>query len=296
MFPRQGIRLRILSLFNRSSLKVSWTFTPEGAIWRLYPAKSGEIVGEARDPDSKRVSFFAIDGDTGLVIWKNLQFDEPWWIGIEDVSAGVLLVHKFASPDMPPHQGIVAIDLKTGEELWSNAELTYWFAFDNSIIAHKTMFEKRIAFELDIRTGHIVKEIGENDEPLLFQQRSDAVRANQNGLEFPEVGELDRLDPSVSDVMKKELAAGSLHGSIEYVVTDNFLVMNYHVPSRDAEDEMPSLDNQLKIIDATNGRVLYTDTIAHRSPVTAPDSFFIRNRYVYYIRDQKTLVAVRLPH
>jgi hypothetical protein len=286
--------LKILSLFSGPSLKPSWTFTPTDAIWRLVPARSGELVGEARNQETKRVSFFAIDGNTGVPLWQNLVLDEQWWIGIEDISDGVLLLHKFASPDMPQHRGIIAIDLRTGNQLWLNGELTFWFAYNNSVYAHKMLFEKRVASELDVHTGQTVREFGENLVPLLFEKREEAIRENQDGLQFPEIGEFDRIDPRIAGMMRKELPATEVRGPVEYAHMDKFLLMNYHILARGANEKRPLLDNQLKIIDAASGKVIYYDTIVHNSPAPVPDSFFVRNGTVHYIKDQKTLTAIHL--
>jgi hypothetical protein len=283
-----------LSLFSRPSLKPSWTFTPTDAIWRLVPARSGELVGEARNQETKRTSFFALDGNTGVPLWQNLVLNEQWWIGIEDISDGVLLLHEFASPDMPQHRGIIAIDLRTGNQLWSNGELTFWFAHNRSVYAHKMLFEKRVASELDVHTGQTVREFGEDLEPSLFEKREEAIRENQDGLQFPEIGEFDRIDPRIAGMMRKELPATEVRGSVEYAHMDKFLLMNYHILVREGNEERPLLDNQLKIIDAANGKVIYYDTIVHNSRAPVPDSFFVRNGTVHYIKDQKTLTAIHL--
>ena len=286
--------MKILSLLRTRSLKPSWTFTPADAIWRLVPARSGELVGEARNQETKRVSFFALDGNTGVPLWQNLTLDEQWWIGIEDIAAGVVLLHKFASPDMPQHRGIIAIDLRTGSPLWSNEELTFWFANDASVYAHKMLFEKRIASELDVHTGQTVREFGEDLEPTLFVKREEAIRSNQDGLQFPEIGEFDRIDPSIAGMMKKELSAADVRGPVEYARMDKFLLMNYHIPAQESSEERPLLDNQLKIFNAVSGTVLYCDTIVHNSPAPVPDSFFVRKGTVHFIKDQKTLTAIHL--
>ena len=286
--------MKIFSLFSRPSLKPSWAFTPRGTIWRLFAATSGELIIEARDQDAKRTAFLALDGDTGIPCWQDLVLDEPWWIGIEDVSGGVLLLHKFASPDMPQHQGIIAIELRTGKVLWSNNELIYWFAHENSVFAHRMMFDKRIVSELDLQTGQSIREFGEDFESSLFQRREEAAQANQNRLQFPEMAEFEDVDPRISGIMKREIPTAEIQGNIEYAVINNVVLVNYYVPSRESGDEGPSLDNHFKILDIDNKRVLFSDTIFHNARAAVPDSFFVRNGMVYYIKDQKTLTAIRL--
>lgn len=286
--------MKILSLFARPSLKSSWTFTPGDAIWRLYPVRSGELVGESRNQDSKRVSFFALNAATGVPLWQNLTFDEPWWIGIEDVTEGVLLLHKFASPDMPQHKGIIAVDLRTGQKLWSNDEPTYWFAHKSSVYVHKMTFEKLLASELDAKSGRTIKDFDQDLEPSLFRIREEALEANQDGLQFPEIAELDRVDPRIAGIVKQVLPSVGAHGPIEFAQREAYLLMNFHVPSKEATGEKTLLDNHLTIVDTATGRTMYRDIVVRNSPAVVPDSFFIRNGTVYYIKDHITLTAIRL--
>lgn len=289
-----GIELKILSFFHRPSLKPAWTFTVPGVLWRLFPAKSGEIVGESRDQGKKQASFFALDSRTGKPLWENLVLDEPWWIGIEDVAEGVLLLHKFSSPDMPGHRGMIGVDLQKGVRLWSNDELTFWFVHQQSIFAHRMMFEKRVVCELDIRSGQILREIGEDSETEVMKKREATLGLLQEEIHFPEKGEMELLDPAISKKISRELSGwGGIFG-FEYVMSNGFLAMNFHVPSTASSVEKPLLDNHFSIFDLNRGKVLFTDCINHNSPALVPDSFFVRKGVAYYVKDQRTLTAINL--
>ena len=287
--------MKILSLFSRSFLTPAWTFTPEGTIWRLFPAESGELIGEARNQDSKKVTFFALDSETGTPLWQNLSFDEPWWIGIEDVTQNVLLLHKFGSPDMPQHRSIIAVDLRSGEYLWSNEELTFWFAWNGSVYAHKMMYEARVASELDARTGRILREISGASEASLVQIREQAVNSKRKDLQFPETIVTDDVALTLGAVIGKNVPAKETEGPLEFIHVDGFTVMSFHVRATASDESAHLLDNHLKIVDGESGRVVYSEIIVRGSPATAPDSFFVRNQTVYYIKEQKTLTAVSLP-
>jgi len=287
--------LKVFSLFARSLLKPSWTFTPTGVIWRLLPASSGELIIESRDQTEKRTMFCALDGTTGLPLWRDLVMDEPWWIGIEDVAQGILLLHKFASPDMPQHQGIVALELQTGKLLWSNNDLTYWFTYGSSIFVHRMMFDKRVASELNLKTGELMREFGEEFESDLFAKREAGLHENQKGLQFPEMVDFDRIDPRIAGIMKKALPLDKIKGPIEYVSRGDLVLMNYHIPVRTAHEDGIMLNNHFNIIDSRINKLQYGEIITHNSRTAVPDSFFVRNGMVYFIQEQKTLTAITLP-
>lgn len=281
-------------MVSRNSLKTIWTFTTSGRIWRLLPAESGEFVGEARDEDKKQVSFFALHGDSGTPLWQNLVLNEQWWIGIEDVSNGVLLLHGFATPDLPGHLGIIAIDLSTGKELWTNRDLTFWFVYSNSILTHKSLFEKRLFFELDLRSGDTIREYDQDSETVLLQMRSEAIHRNRSALEFPESVDLGGIELHLARVMRRKVPADILNGRVELLQFGNYLMLNYHILSRESSKDASLLDNHFKIIDLKKESVVFSDILSRHSKAAVPDSFFLKGNVVYFIKDQKTLTAVRL--
>src|SRR5258707_14789953 len=109
--------------FSRRKSKevtVAWQYTTKGNLWRLFPSASGHIVLEDRNVERKEVSFACLDHQTGKVFWADVQFQERWWISIDSICSGVLFLHEYASPDMPDHKKIYAVDLSSGVLIWSN--------------------------------------------------------------------------------------------------------------------------------------------------------------------------------
>jgi len=133
--------LNSFSFFSKKSLKPSWSYSPQGIIWRILVGKRDHIVGECRDNEQKKATFFCLNGISGQPLWENKGMNEPWWVGIEAVHQDVVLVHGFEQPDMPGHRGIEAWKLETGEELWRNEETTYGklLAFNDSVQLERGM-------------------------------------------------------------------------------------------------------------------------------------------------------------
>jgi hypothetical protein len=94
-------------------------YSPGGTVWRVHPAVNGRLVGELRDTENRRVSFFAIAFPEGKPLWEGFTVDEQWWNGIDRVEGDLLFIHGFVSPDMPMHRGITVVDIPTGKQLWS---------------------------------------------------------------------------------------------------------------------------------------------------------------------------------
>ncbi len=286
--------MRIFPLFNRRVLRPSWSFTPGGNIWRLLPSQTGEFVGEARDQDKKRVTFFAVNADSGTPLWSDRSFDEAWWMGIEEVGGEIVLVHGFASPDMPQHKGIVALGLRNGAQLWENKDWTYWFIQDDAVIVHKTVFEKRIVAELDIRSGNVRRELNDEGEISRVAESANRISQMHDSLVFPEIFDPGDQDSPVSRVLREEFSGPEVRGDVEFAVSGDYVALNVHRRSPRAAGESETVDNEFKICDAKSSRIVYADTIARNARGPVPDSFFLWRNVVYYIKDQKTITAVRL--
>ncbi len=285
--------MNIASLFNRRTLKPSWTFTSQGSIWRLLPTESGEFVGEARDQDKKQVSFFALDAQSGAPLWRDLRLDEPWWAGIEAASGGVVLLHRFATPDMPQHKGILALDLKSGAQLWENRELTFWFIRDDSVITHRAVFEKRVVVELDLRSGQVKRELDEDAGVTELGGRPGPGFGMDGSPVFPEILSADNTDAATTRLVHRRLPSRGIVGDVEYLVTAGHMVLNYHTISSHSDSDQALLDNHLKVLDAKSSGVVYEDVIAREVRGPVPDSFFLWKNTIYYIKNQHTLTAVK---
>ncbi|HEY6953584.1 MAG TPA: DUF4905 domain-containing protein [Bacteroidota bacterium] len=287
--------MNIISLFGRKSLKSAWTFAPSGTIWRLLASESGELIGECRDEEKKLVSFFALQGESGKVLWQNLVLDEKWWTGIEEISGGVILLHGFSSPDLPGHQGIIAVDLMTGERLWTSPDFTYWFVHENSVIAHRSLFEKRLFYELNLRSGAMVREFDPDSESMLLQLRGESLLRNKSSLEFPEAVDIHSIDLRTAKGLKKQLPLSDIQGTLEGLLVGTYGIFDYHLHSAQSVTDTFMFDNHLKIIDLKTGTVIYFDVLSQGTKAPVPDSFFVKANVVFYIKDRKTLTAVRLP-
>lgn len=128
--------------------------TFNGTIWRMEIDEiSDAICLEIRREEEKKVCFASLSLTTGQVYFKELETPERWFTGIEAVFNGVLLLHNYQSETGPVHKGIVAVDVFTGDILWSN----YTFAFDHLTIEGPVVYDTHIQpkklFLTDVRTG-----------------------------------------------------------------------------------------------------------------------------------------------
>jgi hypothetical protein len=282
------------SIFGSANITPAWTYAAHGIVWRLQFTPGGRIVGESRDQEKKAASFFCLDAVSGRVLWQDLTLDEAWWVGIEGVLDDTLVLHGFASPDMPEHRGIRAYDVETGALRWQNDKATYWFGIGQRLFAYRDMFEKRVGYEFDLRTGEL-KTTYDQSLQELHEIRSGAVTGEfVPDVVLPEIMDEATTEPATSEFLKRETKGKGIVGNIEFIQKNDILAFNYHVRSEGTKTGQPLFENHLCVYRVSNGRRLFTDIIARDLKAQVPDAFFLHKRMLFFVRDQNILTALSL--
>jgi hypothetical protein len=262
-------------------------------IWRIILTAQNTIIGETRDQSAKVVRFFSVDAYSGNPLWKGFQFDEPWWIGIETAYDSWLILHGFARPDMPEHRGIWMVDLATGKLLWKNNELTFWFISHQKLFAYKYIFDKRLGYEIDLSTGNILYEYGDHLDDL-HELRKQAVQKeseDQQGILLPDVFRKGQGSLEVDAVIQKTTGGNALDGWTEYLLHENILIISYY--QKEELSESAGLKNILSVYNLKRKISVFHEIIAHGLQIPSMDTFFVKNEYAYFIKNQNTLTALQ---
>jgi hypothetical protein len=277
-----------MSLFHsRSSgkLKPAWTYTTEGVIWRLVPAGGLRFVGEERDLQKKDVAFFCLEGETGRPLWEGRTFGERWWTGIEAVHEGVMLLHAFATPELPEHRGITAVDIHSAAVLWEASDLTFLSLQEGAVRALRLSRFGRQQVDLDTRLGTVVREIGP-DEGRPSTHTSPVVA----GLQMPVT--IDRTGSETGlDALLRIAGAAKVEGPVERLDIGKFAILGFHHRGLGAGE----MQQTVAVIDRGSGTVLFSEQTASGLLAVVPDSFIVYDSTLFILREQRTLVAVRLP-
>jgi len=279
--------MRLFALLKQRKLRPTWKYKSHGIIWRVVPTEFEQLVGEQRDIEKKEVSFFCVGQRTGEVAWENKTYGEQWWMGIEAVHKDILLLHRFATPDMPQHKGITAVDLSTGKQLWSHGDLKFATVQNATVVASKDSFEGSKLVEVHYRTGEPVHSVNEVDAMAGMPGKTGAMNP-ENEMRFPIPEE------TPSDSVQQHCETREKVGPVEVLETNELVIFNYHrhAPGRD-RDHM-RVDNILRVLEKESGSVIYADTLNTGAPGIVPDSFFVLRDTLYYVKDRNTLTAVRL--
>jgi len=275
-----------MGLFRRRQQKTfppSWSHTTEGVIWQVMADDAGRIVGEERDIGRKNLLFFCLETASGNVLWERRSFGEPWWLGLQAAVGGVLFLHGYASPDMPHKKGIIAADLETGRMLWSSSDLEFLRVREGVVSATREDVGGAALVHLDAVTG-MPSESGEDEG------------TTERGGGTVHVVAPERLEESGDEHTRSLLYRNSPPEAaverIEYLRAGNALVFSYW--ERGGDPSLKVGSTVLNIVDVADDRLLYRDVLLQRAPLPVLPPFFMLENLVCYVRERRTLTAVRL--
>jgi len=263
-------------------LRISWKYVTEGQVWRVMPDSTHYFVGEDRDIRQKTTSFFCLDALNGSVMWKDIRIDEQWWVGLEGIHRDVVYLHKFATPDMPGHKGVIALDLLNGNVLWRDDDAIFLRVVGDTIIAGRLQPTGLVTVEMHYKTGKDLTASAKAENTA-----TDDLEATQ----FPIPLEL--VDEDLRSRIVGMISPSSL--SVEVFEKDQLLIISHHEKEeKRGEEGRVSFSNILRVMAMRNSKVLFEERLAVGAPSPVADTFFIRGEMLYYVKDRKIFTGVRL--
>jgi outer membrane protein assembly factor BamB len=273
-----------------------WTYPAEGRLWLFRLNGKGRLIGEARDTERRTASFFCLDERTGAPLWQDLSFSEPWWVGIEEVTDTRVYFHGYRKPDVPRHAGVTAVDIETGLTVWETPDDTYLFEAENRVYISRERFEGLWYCALDAGDGSIVEEFG-NDHGRINSMRSKLNEEERfAGYSYPEpYTENNGIPAATRDHIRRVVNPATVQGNLDLMERDGFLFLSWHSPDRADGEGGEILAQHFAALDGESGRALFSDRI-DESTIPAPDSFFVKDDLLFYVKNGKILTAHQINH
>lgn len=264
-----------------------WVHTVEGIIWQVVPTGRGVLICETRDLEAKMTRFAGVNQTNGRGMWRNSSFGEQWWLGVETVCGGVLLLHKFAQPDMPEHRGLIAVDVESGRQLWQNDDVKFEGADGDSLFASRRGLAGEQFFQFDVRSGDALQAV----TPSAMQREIPVGETEKRLFPIP----LMNLQMEHSTIGARILPHCNIEkvvGAVEYVELGDALAFSVHERGSSSTPEQLLLDHRLVIL--SNSDIIFSDIITRNAPASVPDSFFVENDVLFFVQERTKLTAVHL--
>jgi hypothetical protein len=286
-----------LKIFNKNKLEIFWSFSQSGNIWRFIFGGNKYIVGETRDKVNKKLYFFTLDYNTGKIFLKNYSFEnDNFWVSIEGANENVFFLGRFEKPELPYQKNIIAINIETGEKIWENNEYSYLLNTENQIYGIKRKFESNEIAELDIKTGDKIRSLSESEHIEILDLRNkneDYIYENSN---YPIVYNRSEAEESISKVIENVCAKEGEVQNIEYIQKGSLLIFNYYVKfTTDSKNtDKLNYENKFVVYDIEKECILFEDILNKRTNYCVPDNFFIKNNFLFYLKEKNLLNCIKL--
>jgi hypothetical protein len=271
-------------------IKKKYSHNNKRQIFRLIPTDSGKIIIEERDTEKKQAFFNCLQIDSGKKIFKHLQLDEKFWLGIEAIYNDVIFFHKFVKPDLPQHNGITAYDINNKRTIWEDHNHTFLFIKDEKIYAFQQRFEDREFVTLNYLTGELIDELG-SDSVAINLLREDAINSEDySSYCFPVLFDSNLIGKQrVNEILSKLHEEYLTTGGIEYVLIDDLLLFNFHSVNPDK-----TLKNIFRAVDLLTKKYILEVTLNSRTNAFAPDSFFVKDSLLFLLIEKIKLDVYKI--
>ncbi len=259
-------------------------------IWRILPTTNNKIVLEERDAKTKEVFFSCLDIESGKKIFSELQLEEKNWIGIESIYNDLIYFHVYRKPDMPTHKSIIAFDIHSQKTLWQNENHVFAFVYNDKVFCYQQRFESRVFFALDYLTGTVVEDF-EIDVTVINQirEKADEEFWKQNYL-FPEnFIRTKTVAEEYQKYLQQILLNNVVKGEVSYLKINDLLLFNYHEISK-----TNTLNNIFIAVDLSKNIVLLKETLDKNLVNLMPESFFVKDNFLFLIVDKTKLFVYQI--
>ena len=268
-----------------STIKKEYSYSNKRQIWRLLLTETNKLIIEDRDIETKEVFFNCIEITSGKKIFSNFQLDEKYWAGIETIHNDIIFFHKFVNRDMPDHSGIIAFDINSKKILWEAKDLVFLFIWEQKVYCYKNNFESREYFALDYESGTLLNELGENSNKINELRELSFNSTNFEGYLFPEpFNTYNTNNPVLQSLFNNIKNDNMVAGNIEYIILENLVLFNFHEVQSDG-----SLTNRFKAIEYLTKNVIFEEELNSKTKTFIPDSFFIKDNFVFLLIEKTKL-------
>jgi hypothetical protein len=268
-------------------IKKEYTFTNNRQIWRIIPTQTDKLIIEERDTEKREVFFNCIKINSGKKIFRDLQLNEKYWIGIETVYKGIILFHEFVKPDMPGHKGIIAFDINSHQILWQRDDYIFLFVYDDKVFCYELKFEGRNFYTLNFKTGELIDSLGEDASPINELREKNISDNIAEGCLFPEPFDISSgEDERIKNLLQGCKEERVIMGKIEYLRVNNLILFNFHEVVDNGK-----LRNLFKAIEIDSGNVIFEEVLNDETKAFVPDSFFLKDNLIFLLKNKVKVIV-----
>lgn len=234
-----------------------------GLIWRLQiHEETGYLAIENRDIETKKVSFSILNLNKGEFHFKERVYAEPMNANLAYLSANSLLLKLNESIESPESSGLISIDINSGKILWEKYNVGIQQATDYGLQIFDIKIHPRRYYWINHLDATIIPEPNPNiqhNSSLIFPEIN-------NQFIIPNFIEHTIIEGGVSVLKISELEIICFHEKINHALQQRLIVYQ-------------------------GDKILHEDILISNIQKLQPESFFILNKQLIYIRNKDEIVS-----
>lgn len=256
------------------SIEHNFSHVFDGTVWNLLASEKHDVlIAEVRNHEKKQVTFSACHCQTGQFLWRDVTFDEPWWINLAGVTGDVVLFTLYLETQNPDRKGVLAYHLTEQKILWWNNDLSLTEVSGAYVRGIASKYGHREVV-LDAATGQAVDPAQAVQTPV-----SSAIRRPYQYLEenphFATVKTFLEEKFNLSPVV-----------ALEYLEHGSLIFISFYL----REEE---LANYLLVLSA-EGNVLLKEKLDEQRKGIGLDTFFILSGCVFFVKNTRELDSYKI--
>jgi hypothetical protein len=243
-------------------------------VWKTITHPERNILFlEVRNEASKKVTFSGVDLDARMFLFRDLEFEEPWWISLAESSGNIVLFTFYTDTNNPDKKTILAFDFVENKTVWWRNNYAISGVTDNTVFGSETGLGTKFlvlgladGLPAAEQTVTLLKENFLVHKPLQYHEETSHFETVRSFLS-----------------VKHQVSATSL---IEYLEYRSLLFISFYVAEAD-------LANYLIVLDE-NGDVLLRERLGEHLKGIGSDTFFILSGYLIFVKNKNALVSYKL--
>lgn len=245
-----------------------------GIIWKtLVDEHSNIIFIESRDSENKRVAFSAFDVGQNTFLWKDVEFEEKWWISIGYVSDGILLFTLYTDANNPDKKSVIAFDVQRQEIKWWKNNFVVAYVSNGLVIGQDVKFGAATIC-LDIRSG---------------TERAGTAQEFQPSQNFTLIKPLQYIQgtdhfETVRAFLERKCSLTPVY-ALEYSEHKAMIIVS-------AFEGLTDLANYL-IVFNSEGDIVLKEQLGENLKGIAYDTFFILAGFLIFVKNKRELISYR---
>jgi hypothetical protein len=241
-----------------------------GKIWNTTFSEQYCVL-EIRDESTRQVSFSCINLLTGDILWENLKPEKSWWLSLVGIFDDCLILHKYSSNQKPEPEGILVLNIESGEILERISDWIFFNYKENILTVYQLQNNEPIYKNVDLTIIHPNK-YSTIERPLIEISPTHYPEDSQYFL-------------TIYKFLYRLLNVDAVK-AVDYLEISNKIIISYYI-YRDK-----SFLNYLLVTNRSR-QILLNDQIAEAEGIGI-DTFTVKSDTLLYVKNQTRFVGYRI--